>query len=480
MTNNDFTIDLHCHPNLKSFNSGFPEPRCDMWEKITHKIEGRFAERINERSHFVLKESQCNLYAMAKGAVRVFNVSLYPTERGFLHLRNVPKFLIGKNKINTMQQVITGYDMEAIIEQKKHYQYFEDLQREYRYLYEQQGKSPDGKWRFKLANNFNDLKEALAKPEMLVGIVSIEGGHVLGAVPEVAEGMSGEEIAEAITKNIKAIKNWQIPPFTINIAHHFWNGLCGHATSFKPPINSIVNQNKGKNKGINQLGWHAIRLLLGRENGKRVIIDTKHMSLEARKEYYAFIDNYNAVNPADTIPILVSHAGVNGFSTMDSSIAEKDVAAKTKKHRLHRWSINLSNEEIRIIHRSHGLVGLMMDRGILGGTQAVQKISAMADIEHQRRQYCKLFWDNAFQFAKAVEDKTAWDIVAFGSDFDGTITHMDPYESAEKVPLLMDDLVAYLEETGYNEPLWYGYSPQQLVRKLSYQNAMRFYGRFFV
>ena len=149
MSKEIYTVDLHCHPNLKSFNSGCK----DMWQNIPHKIDTKFAERISEFSQQVLKESQSNLYALAEGNVRIFNVSLYPIERGFLHMRNIPKLLIGKSRINIMQEVITGFNVDRITELKKHYNYFEDLQEEYDFVYKGQGKSPDGKWKFVLVNN---------------------------------------------------------------------------------------------------------------------------------------------------------------------------------------------------------------------------------------------------------------------------------------------------------------------------------------
>ena len=476
MSKEIFTVDLHCHPNLKTFNAGGK----NLWDKVYHNVDSKFGERISEFSHQVLKESQSNLYALAEGNVRVFNVSLYPVERGFLHMRNIPKLLIGKNRINIMQEVITGFNVARIIELKKHFDYFKDLQEEYDFVYKAQGKSPDGKWRYTLVNNFKELEQAFATENTLAGILSIEGAHVLGTGSEEVEELSANELIETLTKNIHTVKRWKVPPFSINLSHHFWNHLCGHSTSFKPPINSLVNQNKGKNKGITDAGWHVIRELLSRENGKRIIIDVKHMSVPGRKEYYNFIRNYNSVNPADMIPVICSHAGVNGFNTMDSSIRDNDVAAKNKSHRFHRWSINLSNEEIRIIHQSKGLIGLMMDRGILGGKETVDKIAALENKEKQRKEYAKLFWDNAFQIVKAVEDRSGWDVVAFGSDFDGTITHMDPYETEAKLPLLQDDLIAYLEETLYQQYLWFDYTPRELVQKIMGKNAMQFYKRFFV
>ena len=480
MSKEIFTVDLHCHPNLKSFNSGYPQPSVNMWQNIPHKIDSKFAKTVEGISQHVLKESQSNLDALAAGNVRVFQLSLYPTERGFLHLRNIPKLLIGKKRINIFQEVVTGYDADCILQLKKHYNYFKDLEAEYAYVYGQQGKSPDGKREFVLVNNFTELEEAFKKQNTLIGIVTIEGAHVLGTGAPDTDELSTEELTQQLSENIQAIKGWEYPPFMINLAHHFWNHLSGHATSFKRPINGLINQKKGKNKGITEAGWHAVRELLSRENGKRIIIDTKHMSLAARKEYYEFVRNYNAINPNDMIPIVASHAGVNGFSTMDNSIKESDVMAKARTHRFYRWSINISNEEVRIIHKSGGLIGLMMDRGMLGGLDLIKKIAEIENSEKQRKEYSRLFWDNAFQLVKAVGDKSGWDVVAIGTDFDGTITHMDPYESAAKFPMLQQDLINYLEENRYQEDWWFGYSPQELVKKIMNENAMRFYKRFFV
>ena len=57
-------IDLHCHPNLKSFNSGFPTPTANMWDKIQHVIDNKLAKSISEITEHISKESQCNLDSM--------------------------------------------------------------------------------------------------------------------------------------------------------------------------------------------------------------------------------------------------------------------------------------------------------------------------------------------------------------------------------------------------------------------------------
>jgi microsomal dipeptidase-like Zn-dependent dipeptidase len=98
----------------------------------------------------------------------------------------------------------------------------------------------------------------------------------------------------------------------------------------------------------------------------------------------------------------------------------------------------------------------------------------------QRKAYAKLFLDNVFQIIKAIGNETAWQVVALGTDFDGTITHMDPYESSSKLPLFQEDLIAFLEETKYKKELWFNQTPQQIVARIMHENALKFYEKFFV
>jgi microsomal dipeptidase-like Zn-dependent dipeptidase len=473
-------IDLHCHPNLKAFNSGHPLPKKNLWENIDHNLDSKLAQNVHAVSEHIHKSSQCSLELMFQGNVRAFNISLYPIEREFLNMRNVPKWIIGKKNVQRMQEVITGFDLERIIHLTEHVDYFAELKAEYKYVEKQQRVSPDKEKEFVLVNSFSELQSALKDPKKLAGIISIEGAHAFFTNWEETDASEQEELEKLLSKNIDTIKKWNFPPFTVNLSHHFWNRLSGHATSFKAPINSLVNQNKGKDRGIQPLGWHVIRLLLSKENGKRIIIDTKHMSVAARKEYFDFVRNYNFLNPNDKIPLLSSHAGVSGFSTLDASISENDTPRKARFHKFYKWSINISNEEIKAVHESEGLIGLMMDKGMLGGIRTIKTISALENEKKKRKEFARMFWENAFQIVKAVGEKSGWDIIGLGTDYDGTITHIDPYESAAKLPDFCRDLTEYLEQTEFNKNFWFDYNPSELVAKIMSGNSLRFYERFFV
>lgn len=480
MSKNDFMVDLHCHPNIKAFHSGHPKPTRNLWETIEHEYtDNTFMRAIKNNSKHILKKSQCNFDALIAGNVRAINLSLYPMEHGFLRLRDVPGLVIGKNS-HKLTSYITGMDLKKVEWlHKTDVRYFDDLQAEYEYVRDGQGPSPDGKHAYKCVKNYKELKDILDnEPNTIAVIMSIEGAHAFGSGYDASEKIPIDEHKAILTENIQKVKDWEFPPFTVTLAHHFWNQLCGHATSIKPPVNGLVNQNKGKDRGITELGRHAIRQMLSRENGPRMLIDVKHMSVEARKEYYGFIRNYNFLNPEDKIPVIASHAGVNGYKDLNTSIRKKDTLKKSKKSTFHKWSINLNNEEIRIISESDGLVGVMMDKGLLGGVDHINKISDQS-VEKQRVEFCKLIWQNMFQMVEAVGDIKAWDVPAIGTDYDGTITHIDPYDTAAEMPQLQEDMISLLEETKLHQELWYDYNPKQLVSKIMNGNAMAFYKKYY-
>src|SRR5690606_10738749 len=111
--------------------------------------------------------------------------------------------------------------------------------------------------------------------------------------------------------------------------------------------------------------------------GRRILIDVKHMSARARKEYYeAIVRPYNANYEhwsADKqarygrLPVLFSHAAYAGADTLDTLIEKAD---REHDHYhvppFYAWNINLCDEDIREVHASGGLIGLCFDQRICG------------------------------------------------------------------------------------------------------------------
>jgi len=453
-----------------------------MWDNIEHPCSDNALTRLFRRkSNSILKESQCNLYQLARGGVRVAVLSMYPPEKGFVKFRRVPEMIFGGGTVNDVLEHISGMPRErvqAIQAQENHY--FHDLTGEYDYVSKGQGASPDGRYKYKIVNNYAELEQNLQnEPDTINIILSIEGAHSLGCGNPLTERMTSEQLKEELTDNIREMKSWAHVPFSINLAHHFWNQLCGHAPSIPQPFNALINQTKGMNAGITELGRHVILELLGRHNGKRIILDTKHMSVASRKEYYDFVRKYNYLNPSDKIPVLSSHAGTNGFDTMDESVRKKDHNRKSRYSYLHRRSINISDEEARIIHESQGIIGIMMDKGNLGGINKLQEICAMEDVQKKTDAFSELIWENIFQIVRAIRQPTAWDIIGIGTDYDGMISHVDVYKDAESFPDMERNLTEYLDKTRLHQELWYHYKPHELVTKILRDNTVEFFSRNF-
>ena len=482
MKENDIIIDIHSHTSLRAINTASPNDEApDLWSKNENLVPQTSVGRwVQMQTKGIAKHSQSNMEALATGKVRVLFDSLYPVEKGFLNIRKLPNFLVGKKSEREMMQVVTGYNADQLRRLKKDDNYFAELNRYYRHLQSGQGLNKSLDFGYQLASDFRDVEHILGKDDKHIAVViTIEGGHVFGTGTQATAKMDVKKLKTMTADNIAIVKTWEHPPFFINLAHHFWNQLCGHARSFKPPIQNLLNQSVGLNRDITDLGWHVITELLSRKNGRRVLIDIKHMSVAARKSYYHFVKQYNRIHPEDPIPIICSHTGVNGFKTMDASLKKNDRAVKSKNNYFHAWSINLADDELRFIQGTGGLIGVMVDKGMLGGIQTVANIDLLENPTARRNAYTKLILDNIFHIVKTIGKKSAWDIIALGTDFDGIITHIDHYADSSTLPDLRKDLIEYMKKYQYGRAWWYGYTPEEMIAKMMSKNTLEFLRKHF-
>jgi len=480
MHNKDFFIDIHTHPTLRAYNTPILQGQRNHWEKTYNQMEDTPISRwARLKTKDTAKVSQANLYAYAEGNTRVIFDSLYPVEKGFLNFRKMPVMVMGQEKIDQVLRTATGIDHHQLKLLRNRRDYFQELLSQYAFLHKGQGISPDGKHAYKLVRNYTELEEVLkADDHTIAVVVTVEGAHAFDCgLPRV----KGEKLLskKALSEHISIVKSWDYPPFFVNLAHHFYNDLCGQTRSFKAIISAAYNQKKGLNKGITELGWHAIHEMLATDNGPRILLDIKHMSVRARREYYRFLETYNRLHPSNPIPVICSHTGINDFETMKDTLAKKDKPGKMKKSDFHNWRINLSYEEIRIIHKSGGLIGIMLDKGLLASANLLDQIKKMDSPEAVKEAFVRMIARNIFGIIKAVGDRSAWDIIALGTDYDGVISHVDPYHDATQLPNLRKDLVAFIKKYQYEKELWFGLEPEEMIQKMMQHNTMDFMRRHF-
>jgi hypothetical protein len=364
-------------------------------------------------------------------------------------------------------------------------------------------------YKAKVVSNYGELIETVNEGTIAI-VTTIEGGHSLGggsklslkAIPDdsaldnvrdqlymtdlqlddnsflepsIQCGMVDKFQSDAVKffvltllKHIEEVKNWgngQFAPFFITFSHHFWNQLCGHAISLPRKLGyDLMDQHRGLEEPMTEVGKVIVCALLSKNNGKRVLIDTKHMSLAGKDWYYGCVEKFNKGLPDELkIPIISSHSAGNGIKQMPKE-GQKDTAQAyenydTSTDRFNIWEINLSDEEILRIHESNGLIGLNFDERILSGHQWRDELKL---VDSHSSDWVKPIAEHLYHIASVIQTKAggnpiqmAWDEqvtrklwrrLAMGSDFDGAINPVNAYCRATDFVQLEQNLKNRLAE----------------------------------
>ena len=303
-------IDIHCHSVMTHYrNQDLHKTACEEIHKDL------FTGSESLRSFY----TQSNFAKLVKGKVGAIIISLYPVERKFL----LPKFPI-KGLLEKAISEITGFSIENVrkmLEEQKAgtIRYYDDLVGEYNYLLSQADKVCDGK-EIKIATTYNEIQANKQAGKISI-VISIEGAHSLGTITpddltKDPKLVTKEDYNTKYRSNVFTMKKWghggSHTPFFITLGHHFWNMLVGHAES----LPFLFDQKTGKESGFTPAGRALLDDLLSTENesgtpGKtrRVLVDVKHMSPTARKEYYEHLKTLKTIKGLN-VPIICSHASI--------------------------------------------------------------------------------------------------------------------------------------------------------------------------
>ena len=132
----------------------------------------------------------------------------------------------------------------------------------------------------------------------------------------------------------------------------------------------------------------------------------------------------------------------------------------------------------------------MLEDTRLGGKEAISTIrKTVIGSQQQKDEYLKLFLANAFHIVKTIGDKSAWDIIALGSDFDGAINPMNTYQDASRMSEFRTDMLQFFHRVKNNtlvlnhnnylfdneeiRQLMDDWSPEQLTEKIMGTNTYR-------
>lgn len=547
--------DIHLHCGLKGFaTDGHPDYQdFTIWDYFPPQEEA--LEQLNFALRAAIQEtaiaSQANLDACVEAQLRIPFLAQYPIERQMFKLdpqrpfRRLFKMLLKGDQHAKLGAAVTGFPVELIraaiadvnTANNKGYDYFAEYRKERAYLLRQtetrSKKYPDH--RFRIASNYAELQSLLADERTIAGLLTVEGAHAFGNYPsyslldkEWEELTSGEKRAlrASFLPNILRVKNedgGRLAPLFVTFCHHFNNLLAGHARSFsdksalalglnKPGIRHLFNQEPGLERGFTPLGREVLELLLDRKQGRRILIDTKHMSIATRQAFYAIIRRKRE-EENDPIPIVHSHAAVSGWNTLAEAADKADNKDLDKDQFFSRWQINLTNEDILATYDSDGLIGVVLHEGRMPGeafhkqVRLLRKKIRRLRADDRRRLYLerslldlylKLVWSTIFHMIKVVHDgrqANGWKMIALGSDYDGLVDPISPFPEVNSFQELREELIHYLnagEEIYFLKngeaqvmplaevrQLQFGQSAEQLLNGILGGNTQRFLAKYF-
>ncbi len=287
-------LDFHVHSTLKPYGHSF-YPNEDAKNAsseacIWYNDPPSFGDKIIENTVGFPQFRQSDFTSLAKGGANVAVVSLYPIEASFVKPSVAPIF---SNFLVDLISLLGRYRIENI--KKPDFNYVKDLQQEYEFLKSLNNTIPaNGTRKYKLISNGGELSAAIPSESLLI-ITSIEGAHVLcdGNDVERTENWAN------LSANVERVKRWGYPPFFITLNHHFYNGLSSHAMSLYDPVAKLIDQRykmdqpvAPNSKYITALGYQMIDLLYTTTNGRRILIDIKHMAKETRKTDYVWVEYF--------------------------------------------------------------------------------------------------------------------------------------------------------------------------------------------
>jgi microsomal dipeptidase-like Zn-dependent dipeptidase len=335
----------------------------------------------------------------------------------------------------------------------------------------------DAQGTYVIAKNGEHIKKILNEGNTAF-VMTIEGANVFNS----------HEPLSNVLKKVELVKDWEEPVFFITFTHHFYNFLAGQAHSLPDIGNVLIDQSKGLKEGFTPEGREVIRYMLSldkdnnykpNELKRRILIDVKHMNAISRSEFYREIIE-PCLEKGDKIPVLASHVAYSGRETQMDMITDMDnekdgFTASKNGHAFNAWNINVCDEDVLIIFKTGGLIGINFDQRVLG--------VAKEDLENEEK-HVFYIWQNMKACMMTVLNSTdnhlppkedVVNLVCIGTDFDGYIDPVNKYPTVLEFDQFRKDLIKVITHDPDKDKLLFNkYTPEDLADKICFNNAYDF------
>jgi microsomal dipeptidase-like Zn-dependent dipeptidase len=348
-------FDFHCHPILKQLFNDDPNIDTFIYKKdlgIVPKACSELGEIIQTQTHHIqLAEFKDEVIV---GAV-LYSVEKYVAKnviplRG--NLKKSSQFKLSKTLLenidNNIYKAFSGFLMERTLEE------------------------------YIQASSYNILTKASFKnplPKNKVNVFfTIEGCHSLVDTINECNSTQSYDVNEIIT-NLDTVRD-KVKVISVNLTHLQQSSLCNHAFGMQvAKIEPFIP----KGNGLQNDGKKVVQELFNRN----ICVDVKHMSYKSRKDLMMNID----AKKFDKIqPLVCTHTGFTGisfkkwtgyidFKKQVFGAMALDLAKPIDNNiNSERWglpafnasTINLFDEEIAWMVKNNGVIGLSLDKRILG------------------------------------------------------------------------------------------------------------------
>lgn len=463
-------VDIHIHSTLKPFGNSFyanTNPKIVNDAACVWSIDrATETDKFFENALGISRYRQSDFTTLVQGQVKIGIVSLYPVEKQFIQIKK-QNLRFAEDFLAQFSSLLRRNRIDKI--KNDDFNYFEDLQKDYHFLTLLNNQPAIGGSRFyTLVGQFSDITN---ETNLLI-IPSIEGCHCFCDGNDTRNPTNWDKLE----LNVLKVKNWDNAPLFVTMAHHFYNGLCTHAKSLFDKSGDLLDQSYGMRdynvianddlSPISAIGYKLIDYLLSEANGKRILIDVKHMSKEARKAYYYYLDsNYTGV------PVLWSHGAVNTE---------------------HDYEINLDFDDVRKIYETVGLIGIEIDQRILGyNSKRFKKWFNRIFTGSKKEAYedAQYFWNQIITIAEyayknELFNDNPWECICLGSDYDGVVNPLNRYRDASSLTTLYQNLLIYQEEYWRSAntviPREYkNYKTADVIYNIMYKNAYTFIQNYY-
>lgn len=472
--------------------------------------------------------SESDFTSAVHSTVRLIAVSLYPPESGFFEIPNSTTFdkIIELFRIKKVAEIELGVIVSSFtknnIERIKSddYDYFQELLNQLQYI--QNGPlTPDASKcvgtkyaqiknaNYRILQNGTDLNLISSDPTIQV-FLNIEGGNSLWSNLTLPDGevwngrnfnnyaannqlqnyqaLNGSGFRNSVTKetvenqpelmnqlwnkaacdnvmqNLRSLIT-RIKIFSFTLAHHYYNGLCGHCDSLQPITSlGLTDQSFGKDSDITHLGYAVINELLK----NNIIVDVKHMSWKARQSYYRF-----RANNYPYMPIIWSHASVSGRK----AVGDTSSVNTWNPNPFYQQNLNMFDDDIYETVRSNGMIGIEFD----------QRVNSVKNSDGYN---IKILWKHFQYIAEKVSTlprtlgATVWDNICLGTDFDGVINPVNEYQTyrdmGEFEDFLLMEISNYMQYPSSFFQQQDLIEPIEILSKICFKNLVGFVKRYFI